>query len=72
MTMLVIPCPFCIHYANTPALRCQAFPEGIPREVLDGENDHRDPIPGDGGKRYTPEGFDPILPRRLARAQPRE
>ncbi len=33
---------------------CEAFPQGIPRVILDGTNQHRDAVPGDQGLRYTP------------------
>jgi hypothetical protein len=31
---------------------CAAFPDGIPREVLSGKNDHREPIDGDNGIQF--------------------
>lgn len=34
---------------------CEAFPDGIPDEVLYGVVDHRNPIPGDGGVQFEPE-----------------
>ena len=34
--------------------RCNAFPDGIPWELLIGDVDHTTPYPGDGGTRYTP------------------
>lgn len=33
---------------------CDAFPDGIPGDVLDGLNDHTKPIDGDRGIRYEP------------------
>jgi hypothetical protein len=33
---------------------CDAFPSGIPREILDGENTHHKPYPGDRGIQYEP------------------
>jgi hypothetical protein len=33
---------------------CEAFPGGIPEEILRGENDHYDYVPGDGGIVYQP------------------
>lgn len=41
------PCFDCKHYLE--GLKCKAFPAGIPEEILDGENDHRKPYPGDNG-----------------------
>lgn len=40
---------------------CDAFPDGIPEEVLAGDFDHVKEHPGDGGKQFAPieEGFDP-------------
>ena len=33
---------------------CEAFPSGIPEEILRGEFDHTRPYPGDNGLRYVP------------------
>ena len=33
-------------------LTCAAFPNGIPDEILFGDNDHQDPFPGDHGIQY--------------------
>jgi hypothetical protein len=34
------------------ALRCVAFPDNIPRPILEGEVDHTNPYLGDNGYRY--------------------
>ncbi|MDI6716974.1 MAG: hypothetical protein QME63_08535 [Actinomycetota bacterium] len=34
---------------------CKAFPERIPREILDGKHDHKLPFPGDRGIRFEPK-----------------
>lgn len=36
-------CNLCKHYLFD--LKCTAFPEGIPMEILKGENDHSKPFP---------------------------
>lgn len=35
---------------------CAAFPDGIPGEVYGNALDHRQPIPGDHGVRWTSDG----------------
>lgn len=34
--------------------RCEAFPQGIPWPILDGEADHRKPYENDNGFRFEP------------------
>lgn len=36
-----------------PPLVCEAFPAGIPESVMSGDNDHSQPIDGDGGLTYV-------------------
>ena len=49
-------CQSCEHFRGGG--RCDAFPAGIPDEILTGDNDHSGPVDGDGGIRY--EGV-PVL-----------
>ncbi|MGV8164637.1 MAG: hypothetical protein ACLKAK_07255 [Alkaliphilus sp.] len=49
-------CVRCKHFsAEEPedfiGSKCKAFPR-IPREILEGKRDHRQPFPGDGGIRF--------------------
>lgn len=48
---------YCKHYTGvsqpdgtemTERYVCEAFPEGIPEEILDGSNDHSEPLTGQG------------------------
>lgn len=46
-------CMTCKHYQGLG--KCEAFPESIPRKILDGRFDHRNPHKGDNGIQYEPE-----------------
>lgn len=55
MTTTFAPvCYKCKHYlkdsANPP--KCKAFPSGIPEEIFDGLNKHKEKYPGDHGIQY--------------------
>jgi hypothetical protein len=45
----------CLHFRGIKeggAVTCDAFPEGIPKEIAYGPNPHRKPFPGDHGIQY--------------------
>jgi hypothetical protein len=44
-------CIFCRHLKEG-TVRCEAFPEGIPDEILFSLHDHREPCEGDHGIRF--------------------
>ena len=46
------PCFPCRNYLREHT--CKAFPDGIPREILDGEVKHTKPYPGDHGIQFEP------------------
>lgn len=44
------PCDACARFAGDKS--CEAFPRGIPQEILEGDNDHTTEVAGDGGLRF--------------------
>lgn len=54
---LIRACYSCTHVL-CGEVECEAFPDGIPEEVLQCRNRHLEPIPGGHGLRYQ---FDPEL-----------
>lgn len=54
------PCYTCKHMhkgALSPKhLTCDAFPDGIPDDIIFGDNMHDEPYPGDHGIQYEREG----------------
>lgn len=48
--MQPIQCASCKHYNKD--LKCDAFPSGIPDEILTGVVDHNNPYPGDHNIRF--------------------
>ena len=55
MINLPTQCMSCRHYHQEASMdSCDAFPDGIPSEILDKTLDHRKPYPGDQGIRWEP------------------
>jgi len=52
VTTVIVQCKTCAHYRNR--CRCSAFPSGIPSDILDNKQDHRDRVDGDHGVRWQP------------------
>jgi hypothetical protein len=51
-----IPAPMCVYckrLAPGGRLHCEAYPDGIPQEIVMSEVDHRKPYKGDGGKQFV-------------------
>lgn len=42
-------CHFCLRASDPFNQTCSAFPNGIPKEILTGDNDHKEPVRGDNG-----------------------
>ena len=47
---MYIKCTRCQHYDRIG--ECEAYPDGIPVEIITGEHDHTEPFPGDNGIRF--------------------
>lgn len=62
MTMTT-QCPRCKHYIGMGI--CKAYNNGIPKQILLGEHDHRQPYSGDGGIRFTPIDAQDAPPQEL-------
>ncbi len=57
------PCVTCVRRItkklNEDVVVCEAFPGGIPDEILEARNQHRQAFKGDGGLRWKPlSGFE--------------
>lgn len=49
------PAPLCFLCARyRDSYRCEAFPDGIPFDIIASEKDHRRPIKGDHGLHFLP------------------
>jgi hypothetical protein len=49
-------CNNCVHVMRSaPAIKCSAYPEGIPIEILTGKVDHHKPYKGDHGIQFSPK-----------------
>lgn len=52
MTSVTPICLLCKHYRR--ALKCAAFPEEIPEDIISGLDDHKSERPGDHGIQFEP------------------
>ncbi len=64
----------CTFVAGSGSRTCNAFPDGIPKEIWNGLNDHRQPYPGDHGVQFrelTDEERPALHTRRVAEIEER-
>lgn len=63
--------PMCFNCKHKKAeqLKCSAFPDGIPLEILQSSRDHRQPVAGDHGILYDPIDPDYDLPADFSAQQ---
>jgi hypothetical protein len=56
MSMTMPVCWDCRHFHDDdqPRSRCDAFPNGIPMDMLLSKQDHTSPYPGDNGIQFEP------------------
>jgi hypothetical protein len=60
------PCGTCQHYRFFKLINCEAFPKGIPEDIILGDNRHTEIIPGQTNEFvYTPMPWvaDPSIPK---------
>ena len=64
MTIIATMCAWCTRFwFGRPGMTCDAFPTGIPEDILFMRYDHRQPYPGDDGVRFDPQpGTEDFLP----------
>lgn len=61
MTSLPPPmCYSCRHLRADPQMICDAFPNGIPTEIVESVVDHRDPYTGDNNIQFEQDPRAPV------------
>jgi hypothetical protein len=58
MTVVAPQCEYCKNLFKKAGYSCRAFPDGIPKEIIDSTADHRKPFPGDNDIKFE------LIPRK--------
>lgn len=62
MTIGIPLCASCkrFNHDDTKRVSCEAYPKGVPSEIILWRHDHRRPYPGDGGLLYEHDPKSPF------------
>jgi hypothetical protein len=63
LTTVIMPiCLECVHYRDEDQVNfsCDAYPNGIPKEIVESRADHTKPINGDHGVYFKPKYPDKV------------
>ncbi len=66
--MIIALCFDCRRLSNEKGMKCEAFPGGIPDEIILAEHDHHRPFPGDRGLTFLAKSGPETATRKTEKA----